>query len=64
MRQDTDIYLKVGTRDLKVSGTKTTASRNHTAFIMLLRITSMEEGVVDAGYRVFSSYFKSHIAGS
>ena len=30
-----------------------------TAFIVLFRITSSEEGVVGAGYRVFFYYFKS-----
>jgi len=43
----------VGTGGLKVSGTKSPASRNHTAFIVLLRIMSREKGVVGAGYRVF-----------
>jgi len=59
----------VGTGGLKVSGTKSTASRNHTAFIVLLRMTSSEEGAVVGGYRVcllfykFFYYFKSHLAG-
>ena len=36
IKQDTET-VKVGTRGLKVSGTKSTASRNHTAFIVLFR---------------------------
>ena len=49
----------MGTGGLKVSGTKSTASRNHTAFIVLFRMTSSEEGVVGAGYRGFFYYLKS-----
>ena len=52
---------------LKISGTKSTAWRNHTAFIVLFRITSSEEGAACAGYSCFYYlkiyYFKSHIAG-
>ena len=48
----------MGTRGLKVSGTKSTASRNHTAFILLFfRIMSSEKGVVGAGYRFFLLVF-------
>ena len=54
----------MGTGGLKVSGTKSAASRNHTAFIVLFRMTSSEEGVVGAGYRFLKNYFKGHIAGS
>ena len=43
----------MGTGDLEVSGTKSTASRNHTAFIVFLRIMSSEKGVIGAGYRGF-----------
>ena len=39
--------------ELKVSGTKSAASRNHTAFIVLFRITSSEEGAIGAGYSFF-----------
>ena len=55
IKQDTEtfILIKGGNWGLKVSGTKSTASRNHTAFIVLLRIMSSEEGVVSAGYRFF-----------
>ena len=35
---------------LKVSGAKSPASRNHTAFIVLFRIASSEKRVVGAGY--------------
>jgi len=48
----------VGTRGLKVSGIKSPASRNHTTFIVLFRITSSEEGVVGAGYRFFKIILK------
>ena len=47
----------MGTRGLKVSGTKSPASKNHTAFIMLLRITSSEKGVVGAGYSFLNYYY-------
>lgn len=54
IKQDTEtLILKVGTGGLKVSGTKSAASRNHTAFTVLFRMTSSEEGVVGAGYRFF-----------
>jgi len=61
----------VGTRELKVSGTQSPASRNHTAFIVLLRMTSSEEGDMGGGYRFlflflfykFFYYFKIHLAG-
>ena len=55
IKQDTETFIlsKNGNGGLKVSGTKRPASRNHTAFIVLLRMTSSEEGVVGAGYRVF-----------
>ena len=59
----------MGTGGLKVSGTKSPASRNHTAFIVLLRIMSSEEGAVggDIGFFLlfykFFYYFNSHIAG-
>ena len=43
----------MGIGGLEVSGTKSTASRNYTAFIVFLRITSSEEGVIGAGYRFF-----------
>jgi len=43
----------VGRGELKVSGTKSAASRNHTAFIVLFRMTSNEEGAVGAGYNSF-----------
>ena len=43
--------MKIGTGGLKVSGTKSVASRYHTAFTVVLRIMSREEGVVGAGYR-------------
>ena len=35
---------------LKISGTKSAASRNHTAFIVLFGSTSSEEGAIGAGY--------------
>ena len=55
IKQDTETFVlsKGGNRGLKVSGTKSATSRNHTAFIVLLRMTSSEKGVVGAGYRVF-----------
>ena len=53
-----------GGETLKVLGTKSPASRNHTAFIVLFRITSSEEGAIGAEYRRFFYYFKRHIAGS
>jgi len=59
----------VGTGGLKFSGTKSTASRNHTAFIVFFRIMSREEGAMGGGYRVcllfykFFYYFKSHLVG-
>ena len=56
IKQDTET-VKVGTRGLKVSGTKSTASRNHTAFIVLFRMMSSEEGDMGGGYRVY--YFIS-----
>ena len=40
-------------KGLRVSGTKSTASRNHTAFIVLFRIVSGEEGAIGAGYSLF-----------
>jgi len=40
----------VGTGALKVSGTKSAASRNHTAFIVLFGIRSSEEGAIGAGF--------------
>ena len=49
----------MGTGGLKVSGTKSPASRNHTAFIVLFRITSSEKGVVGAGYMFYYYYFIS-----
>ena len=52
IKQDPET-VKVGTGGLKVSGTKSSASRNHTAFIVLLRMTSSGKGVVGAGYRGF-----------
>ena len=57
IKQDTET-VKVGTWGLKVSGTKSTASRNHTPFIVLFRIKSSEEGlwVEDIG---FVYYFMS-----
>ena len=72
IKQDTETFIlsKGGNRELKVSGTKSPASRNHTAFIMLLRIMSSEEGAIDGGYRGFLKLFykffysfKSHLAG-
>ena len=63
MKQDTETFmLSKGTKS-------TTTSRKHTAFIVLFRITSSEEGVIGAGYSFlkffykFFYYFKSHIAG-
>ena len=51
IKQDTETFiLKVGTGGLKVSGTKSAASRNHTAFIVLFGIMSSEEGAIGAGY--------------
>ena len=48
-----------------MSGTRSTASRNHTAFIVLFRIMSSEEGAIGGGYRVvfFLIIILSHIAG-
>ena len=47
IKQDTEtfILIKGGNQGLKVSGTKSPASRNHTAFIVLFRIISSEEGL-------------------
>jgi len=42
----------VGTRGLKVSGAKSTVSRNHIAFIVLFRMRLSEEGAMGGGYRV------------
>ena len=48
----------MGIRALKVSETKNAASRNHTAVVVLFRITSNEEGVVGAGYGFFKIILK------
>ena len=55
IKQDTEtfILIKGGNWELKVSGTKSAASRNHTTFIVLFRIRSSEEGAIGAGYSFF-----------
>ena len=66
IKQDIETFILI-----KVSGTKSTTSKNLTAFIGLFRITSSEEGAIGGGYRIlllllfykFFYYFKSHIAG-
>ena len=47
IKQDTETFI------LSKGGTKSTTSRNHTAFIVFFRIMSSEKGVVGAGYRLF-----------
>ena len=63
IKQDTEtfIFIKGGKGGLKVSGTKSTASSNHTAFIVLFRIISSVEGVVCAGYNSFIILISSFI---
>ena len=60
IKQDAETFIlnKVGTGGLKVSGTKISTSRNHTAFIVLFRLISSEKGlwVEDIG---FVYYFTS-----
>ena len=54
---ETFVLVKGGNGGLKFSRTKSTASRNHTAFIVLFRIMSSEEGAIGAGYRVLLFYY-------
>ena len=63
IKQNTETFI------LSKSRNRRTASRNHTAFIVLFRMTSSEEGTMGGGYRVcllfykLFYYFKSHLAG-
>ena len=67
IKRDTET-VKVGTGGLKISGTKSPASRNHTAFIVLFRGDQVRRAM-GGGCRVcllfykFFYYFKSLIAG-
>ena len=59
IEQDTETFIlskggNWGTQGLR---TKSPTSRNHTAFIVLFRMTSSEEGAMGGGYRVY--YFIS-----
>ena len=64
IKQDSETFILIkGGKGgvLKVSGTKSAASRNHTAFIVLFRIASSEEGSLGAGYSFFSYFISSVI---
>ena len=50
---ETFMLIKVGNWGLKVSRTKSMASRKHTAFIVLFGIMSSEEGTVGVEYSFF-----------
>ena len=61
IKQDTKTLILITGWGLTVSGTKSPASRNHTAFIVLFRIMSSEEGAVGGGCRVFYYFISSFI---